>query len=300
MKNLFYRFTPHYRLSNNPLFVFETRHLPQGTSAASLLKSSRTAVLVAGAALLLVWLVIVLYSSRFTRYSNSLEFAFMVAGLSVLAGFALDFSSIANALNSISGEITTGRWELLRLTMLTPKQIVAAKHGVAQVRAWRLMTLIVTLRVISMLLIALSVLITFLDDTGIFFGMPVATFIVAMLVSGGIGLLFSLEPYWRMKTVTALGVAASARARQPLSTLLVAVGTLAAFWLGQGFVVGALLLGMGVVITPLAMLEASFSRGVIFSPLVLPVIIAVAMYGFYSIVQISALRRAERFVAQRD
>jgi hypothetical protein len=207
---------------------------------------------------------------------------------------------MSNALNSISGEVVAGRWELLRLTMLTGRQIVAAKHGAAQARTWRLASVIVAVRLASMLMIALTVPITFLDQRGIFTGMPLLPFIFAALAGGGVALIFSLEPLWRMRAVTALGVAASARASQPLSTVLVAIGTLAAFWLGQGMVVAALFFGAGLMITPLAMLEAALGQGVIFSPLFLLAAVFLMVYGYYSLVQTFALRRAERFAIRRD
>ena len=63
-----------------------------------------------------------------------------------LAALALDYRCMSTALGSINGEIAAGRWDLLRLTLADRPQIVAAKHGAAQVRVWRLMTLIVALR----------------------------------------------------------------------------------------------------------------------------------------------------------
>lgn len=296
----FYRLTPHAYLGSNPLFAFEMRRLPRASSAESLFKISRTTILITGGALLLVWLAVIFLNTRFTRYSASLEFALTVAGVSVLASFLLDFVSMSNALNSISGDVVAGRWELLRLTLLTPNQIVAGKHGTAQARTWRVTSLIVAARLASMLLIALTVPITFIDETRIFVGMPVLPFIFAALACGGVALIFSLEPLWRMRAVTALGVAASARDSQPLSALLAAIGTLAAFWLGQGMVVAALFFGAGLMITPLAMLEAALGQGVIFSPLLLLAVIFLTVYGYYSLVQTYALRRAERFAARRD
>lgn len=296
----FYRLTPHHSLSSNPLFALETRHLLRGGSAESLFKLSRNTGLITGGVLLLVWLAIMLLTTRFTRYSTSLEFALTVAGLSLLAELLLDFSSISNALNSISGDVVAGRWELLRLTMLTSKQIVAAKHGAAQARTWRLTSLIVAARIASILMIALTVPITFLDRTGVFAGMPALPFIFAALTCGGVALIFSLEPFWRMRAVTALGIAASSRGRQPISAVLVSIGTIFAFWLGQGMVVAALFFGAGLMITPLVMLETSLGRGVIFSPLFLLASIMLMVYGYYSLIQTFALRRAERFTARRD
>jgi hypothetical protein len=103
-----------------------------------------------------------------------------------------------------------------------------------------------------------------------------------------------------MRTVTALGIAISARGRAPVSSLLIAVGTVAGFWLVQGIIAGALLLGTIFFLFPFATVEVAMTQQVFCTPLVFLIVAAVTVYGFYSIAQTWALRRAERFAARLD
>src|SRR5262249_19323827 len=120
------------------------------------------------ALLLLLWL----YSNfspspgRFRGNNPSMNFTFWVMAASVLITPVLDFLSISAALNSISAEISTGRWDLLRMTLLRPTQIVAAKHGAAQVRVWRPTMLLVGVRLAACLMLAFTLLRPFLFGFG--------------------------------------------------------------------------------------------------------------------------------------
>jgi hypothetical protein len=260
--------------------------------------------IVTSVALSAIWLLLTLAYPRQYAYMNpsGLEFTFIAGILSLLAGFALDFSSIASAVGSVSGEVTAGRWELLRLTPLTSRQIVAAKHGAAQVRAWRAMSLILATRIGVLVIFPLNLVYEYLTepDYNLFSGAALLTVVAVLALMAGSAALFVLEPFWRMSAVTALGVAASARAGQPAFGILRALWSLFVFWAGQGLFVGAFLVVTVTMLFPLISLEVFGTNQLIFSPLILLVIIAVTVYGFYSIFLTAALRRAERLVAHLD
>lgn len=299
---LFYRLTPYSRLSSNPLFDVEVRHLQHGSSDQSMTNANLSCGLVVFALSLLLWLLLVLSNSPSIRSTAGIEFAFILGGLSLLASFVLDFSSVSNAFISTSGDLTSGQWELLRLTMITPKQIVTARHGLAQVRTWRWLTVIVATRIAVALMFILSFLLLLPQHVRM---LPLATFdivstFIAQLVIVSAALFFVAEPFWRMRTFTALGVAASVRARQQFSSILISLGVIGLFWLAQGIVISALALGINFLLVPLAQAESSMNRLVIFSPLLLLVILIAVIYGFYSVIQRFALRRAERFAARWD
>lgn len=299
---LFYRLTPHSRLSNNPLFDVEVRHLQHGSSDQSMTNANLSCGLVVFVLSLLLWLLLVLSNSPSIRSTAGIEFAFILGGLSLLASFVLDFSSVSNAFISTSGDLTSGQWELLRLTMITPKQIVTARHGLAQVRTWRWLTVIVATRIAVALMFILSFLLLLPQHVRM---LPLATFdivstFIAQLVIVTAALFFVAEPFWRMRTFTALGVVASVRARQQFSSILISLGVIGLFWLAQGIVISALALGINFLLVPLAQAESSMNRLVIFSPLLLLVILIAVIYGFYSVIQRFALRRAERFAARWD
>ena len=296
MKRL-YRLTPHQHLNHNPLFNFEVRRVRWGQSAQALLRTSGRLVLIVCTALMLLWLLVTL---RDIHQDSLRDFVLLLLGLSFLASLALDTVSMSSALGSINGEIASGRWDLLQLTLLTVPQIVAAKHGTAQVRAWRLMVLIIGMRVAVALMIVLSYLLILFRDTGSSFRTPgqTLTSIIGQLVLITLGILYILEPWWRMRTVTALGVAISARTRQPISAVLAAAGMVFALWLLQGFVAVVIAFGVGLIIVPLTLLEVSANQVVICSPLLLLALAIATVYGFYSIVQTWGLRSAERWIAR--
>ncbi len=127
------------------------------------------------------------------------------------------------------------------------------------------------------------------------------TSLMGQLMVLTVSALFVVEPFWRMRTVTALGVAISARARQQVSSVLAGIGSLAALWLAEGIIVGAMVLGTSAVVAPLALIEFSVNSQLIFcAPLLFIGVMIVAVYGFYATVQAWSIRRAERWAAQTD
>jgi hypothetical protein len=103
-----------------------------------------------------------------------------------------------------------------------------------------------------------------------------------------------------MRTITALGVAISARAQQQTSSVLAAVGAVVAVWIVQAIILFALTLAGSTLFAGLAFFEMMALQVVIFTPTFLLMLIAAAIYGFYSVVQTWSLRRAERWVARSE
>lgn len=292
-----YRLAPHQPLINNPLFALDVRRIRWGQSEQLLLRYSARRITIICCALLIVWLVVSLRDLQ--RYTIG-DFALFLFALSFLASLALDYTSISAALGSINGEMTAGRWDLLRLSLVTVPQIVAAKHGAAQVRAWRLMVVIIALRVAVLLMVSISLLPALIHTSAFAYvsAAQLPNAFVELIVLIALGLLYIIEPWWRMRTVTALGVAISARARQHVSAVLAAGGTVFAIWLLQGVIAFVIMLVISFFVFPLALVEYSAYQFVIVSPLAASVLITAAVYGFYSIVQTWGLRRAELWIAQ--
>ena len=296
MKQL-YRLTPHQRLSHNPLFALETRRVRWGGSAKAMTDYSIVLVGAICVVVVLVWLVIRL-SERFPSRVN--DFSLILLGASLIASLLLDYRCIATALGSINGEIAANRWDLLRLTEINPRQIVAAKFGAAQVRVWRLMTLITSLRIAVALTLGISVLgIAWQDTTaGVRTTGEIISSLLGQLVLIVVAVIYVVEPFYRMRVVTALGVAISARARSHVSSVLVGVGALAALWLAQGIVITAMAFAVSAILVPLALVEYSVNSLIFCAPSVFLVILVATFYGFYSAVQAWSLRYAERWVAR--
>lgn len=298
----FYRLTPHFRLSNNPLFALEARRVRRGESSKSLIDYSLLLIVVVCVLGFLLWLFLAL-SSRGSRQSATMSDYFLsLFVLSLAAAFALDCVAMTSSIGSINGEITSRRWDLLRLTAMESKQIVAAKYGVAQVRAWRTMVLIVALRITVVLMGGLTIALGIFSDPGRYFSLDLPPLVAAFLLINAAGCagFYIVEPFWRMRTVTAIGLAVSARVGHIVSSVVFGVGALAIFWLAQGFVALALLLIVGIIIVPLASVEVLLAQVVICSPILFLAAVGVTIYGFYSVVYTWGMRRALRFAARLD
>jgi hypothetical protein len=298
----FYHLTPHFRLNNNPLFALEVRRVRRGESAKSLIDYSLLIVAVICASGLLLWLFLAL-SSGGSRQSATLSDYFLILfGFSLLATLTLDYVAMTSSIGSISSEITAGRWDLLRLTAMESKQIVAAKYGAAQVRAWRTMALIIALRIAVVLMGGLTVALGILSDPVRYSTVDLPPLVTALLLvnAAACAVFYIVEPFWRMRTVTAIGLAVSARVGHAASSVVFGVGALAAFWLAQSFVAFALLLIVGIIIAPLASVEVLLVQGVICSPLLFLGVVGVTIYGFYSVVHSWGLRRALNFATRLD
>ncbi|MBE2270021.1 MAG: hypothetical protein IAE80_17420 [Anaerolinea sp.] len=198
---------------------------------------------------------------------------------------AIDFNSLSAALGVINGAVNAGRYDLIRLSLMRPAQFVAKQYAVAQVRGWFATARVVWLRlafvIFGVFALALEIITPNTGASSTFFAYPY------MMV--GIGaIIYVLEPYWRMKAVTALGVALSARMLNGVSTTLAAGFALLAFWLAQGIFIVALAFVL------------SFSLVLVFADefaliVCFPFLVAVAggtIYGFYSFVQTASLRHA--------
>jgi hypothetical protein len=204
------------------------------------------------------------------------------------------------AVGSINGEVAARRWDLLRLTSLEHAQIVAAKYGAAQVRVWRLMALIIGSRIAVALTVGLIELVLVMTSTeaptrtsGEIVSVLLSQLILVILIA-----LYVIEPFLRMRMVTALGMAISARAQQHALSVLVAIGTLVALWLAQGVIIAAIALGVSVIFLPLALVEYSVNGLIFCSPLIFLILLLVAFFGFYSVVRAWGLRHAERWAAR--
>jgi hypothetical protein len=270
------------------------RGIRWGASERVLLRYSARRITIICGALLFIWFVVSLNDLQHYQLS---DFVSILFALSFLASLALDYTSMTSALGSINGEIIAGRWDLLRISLITIPQIVAAKHGAAQVRAWRLMVTIIALRLAVLLMGVISILLI-LVHTGTFAFIRPADLILELSLVIAFGLVYLIEPWWRMRTVTALGVAISARTRAPVSAVLAAGGMVFGIWLLQGLIVFALALALTIIIVPLAFAEYSVLETSIIAPLMFIALVVVTVYGFYSIIQVWGLRRAERWIAQ--
>ncbi len=288
------RLTPHSHLSHNPLFALEARHTRWGESGVTLAR--RSGIWIGVGALVVVMPFVIWMALELPRtgtlsliYQSGTDYVAWALAIGLLLGLLVDCGSIAVSIGSINGEMLTGRWDLLRLTLLRIERLIAAKHGTAQLRAWRLMALVVGVRVGAVALLI------FLYSSPVFLAAPIfidpleVTFGYVLIIA--LSLIFIAEPLWRMRALTAVGLVISSRMHSSITTILMAASYVFALWIVEGFVFSVVGVAMSWLFGFGALVTADVLWFLCFGPFFVG-IISVAIWGYYHIVETWALRRA--------
>jgi hypothetical protein len=290
----------------HPVFGLDVRSMKRAWHPSQFVQTSRRLVLIVHLVIIAIWILLgVLIAgprtpNEFDMYAISS--VNLIAFASIFLDIILDFICLQGAVKTISGEITAGRWDLLRLTALSESGIVRAKHAGARLRVWRATLIVASVRVTTISLILLGGLIVpFIlygrgplgDDffNGLIY-QPVAT-ILALVVVAITAVVYVVEPFWRARAMTALGMVLSAYIQSVPMALLAGLGAIFAVWLVQIIIVIALVLGLGIGLGTLfsPLMFGSSALVVALYLLISCLITAVTIYGFYSLVQTWSLRR---------
>jgi hypothetical protein len=286
---MLYRLTPYATAAaRQPLFELESRRVKWAGDISTFLNKSRTRLFWIVSVVMLLWLLglfIHSYSGQYSLYTErTLTAGSWLALIGLLASAQVDFVSIAAALTGINGEIVSGRWDLLRLAGMREGYFTVSKHGVAQLKAWRTVLNVVGIRAAGSLILTIGLVMQLsmlLGDVDAIITLIVIPIFIA------ISAFFVLEPLWRMKTMTALGLLVSSYTRNPMSSPLAAFGVTMCVWVAQFVIFGAVMIGMGALFFPLLF----FGSSLICVPFVAILLALTAIYGFYEIVQRWSLRR---------
>ncbi|MBC7811459.1 MAG: hypothetical protein H7175_09935, partial [Burkholderiales bacterium] len=163
--------------------------------------------------------------------------------ISILGNLLLDFVSLWVSMTAIGGEVSAGRWDLLRLTSLREDGIVEAKHALAQLRAWRITLVVVGLRLGLVIILALHgfVLLPLFGNGGDIFGY--SDFGTGVVLYTTLAIFFAVyifEPLWRMRTQTALGMMVSTYTRSVVYAALGSLGMMIAVLVVQALIIAAI------------------------------------------------------------
>jgi len=298
--NLLSRLLPPQHLWNDPLFRSQARTVKWGESWAIMRDRTFAWLIQAFLIIVIAWLVCVgIYGitnvlTRSVPNGWLLDFTqgywvFAIV-ISLLANLAIDFTGISAGLGVISAEVTSGRYELIRMSLVRPTRIVASKYMLAQVRVWRDTARLMWVR---LLLIIFGVVIIawngFTADSYATFNYSRGVYdLYPYYILGFSAIVYVIEPYWRMKAVTAIGVALSSRLTTGVGATLASGLALLAYWLFQAVMLFALSFMLSIV--TIWMLFDEIALLVCF-----PIIVAIGggvIYGFYSIIQRVSLRHA--------
>lgn len=289
---------------DHPVLAREARRIPWLNGRTLLNASLRSIMVTVVVSIVLFcgWMLIQRLQPGFYLYPrwfyNAVQGAMVLLALaSVIATLPLDYVSMTTALNSINGEMQAGTWDLLRLTSVREGELVLAKHAGAQLRAWR-----VTMRVVGLRAAAgvLGLLTVFLerDLRGVFgysprgLGDELLYILFSIVPILALFMIFILEPIWRMRAVTALGLAVSARSSDGSGSALLAVGTLMAFWLAQLILAPAALMAIWVLGISTLMLGTYVTC----APATMVIVGFATIAGFYTVLRNWGLRLVARRV----
>jgi hypothetical protein len=217
--------------------------------------------------------------------------------LSLLGGGVLDFISLFTSVSAISHEITSGRWDLLRLTALNDQGLVAAKQAAAQVRVWPRLMAFVGMRLALIVVGFLLLLRSFNLDVS---REQVLNSLFTSLALIVLALIYLAEPFWRVQAMTALGILMSVRERHAATSLLWSGFSLLAIWLLQALVVGTVAIAVVLLlVVSFSLLEGGGAHllAVCYDSVMLAVFLS-AIYGYNHLLERWSMRRALTRIAR--
>lgn len=204
---------------------------------------------------------------------------------------AADVAHVFTTVIHLGAEMRSGQWDLLRLTALKPQAILDAKYSGAQLRTWRILMIEISLRLLTVLLIAVPTLFVVTPEMLHFTSLLDGSFLVmcfVLFVQLGIAVIYVREPWWRMRAIVALSLAISASVRQEAYAVLAALGVLLAIRIVQ------ITLFVGVPLFVMLTGRDTFGFAML---CLLPYMVAL-LYGttfwLYNFLRVSALRFALR------
>ncbi|MFQ3567170.1 MAG: hypothetical protein SNJ59_09225 [Aggregatilineales bacterium] len=290
--NLLIRLTPFAEISpQHPLLMLERKLCERGRPSQRFRKRMRVQF-AAGVLLgMVLWLGVMIAANGFSGSLSDFERAIPAGGslnmlFAACGSLLLDIAAVNAGLHGHVRALLEGRQDLLRLTGQPQAAFVRAHHAAAQMRVWPAVLLLVGFRAGALICTGLAV-VAWLVAAGPFMDeLWSLVFISAALVSGGLlAALALLEPFWRVRATTAVGMWVSAMSVDGISVSLLAIAALFAFWITQGLVIIALLLVSTFLFMPLVFLA------IILWPLLGFSFSTLGIWGYFVVAQAWALRR---------
>lgn len=269
----------------NPVFRFDLHKRRWPRNQDDLLRYSRDVILLCLFLFGVLWCIVL---SGQNQYSGSSSAANITAILVLFATAAItlasDFYCAVVTVGSLNRQLTSGDWDLLRLTGQAEEDIFRAKLAVAQIRAWRMMSIETAIHAIGAELAILTAVYSWLTSTyrrGSLVEIYLILAVVALMA------LYVVEPFWKMRAIVGLGMAVSAQVQNLTFAVLSVLGAVFAMRLLQGMLLGALF----YLLVALAQYARTEAAGMcLFTIFVVSV--GFSLWLFYRIITRAATRRA--------
>lgn len=219
-------------MAAHPLLWIEAKHAPEWAQSPEQLSRKTLNLFGIGALISMGVLFVLALFLGFTKIGTMLLF---VAAVILLLGVIVDYQALSVAIGSINTDFITGRWDALRITSLNEKGIIYAKHAATQLRVWRITSIIVGLRLGIAPVMLFYTMMSYTNASDISaISLDMIVFLVVFgVVAAVVSLLLVLEPFWRLKAVTALVMSVSATVHNLPLANMVAWVFMIGFWLIQ-------------------------------------------------------------------
>lgn len=254
--------TPHTAIhDNNPVFDYELRRIKRLATPLRLWRYS--AVVQCLPSILLTIMYLLSLNNELRQwgkngssgyyyyppyYDNAALFALILLGFAVLLAIGAGWYYLGVSVGSINRQMSSGHWDQLRVTPLAHETIYEAKQALAEVRAWRVMNIEVSVRLLLITLIGLIITLpidALVEGQNVFseymllgsilrslLEKPITTLIDVALVLAVV-VAYVCEPCWRMRALVAMGLSLSSRIRTLSMAALAAFFALFAFHIAQ-------------------------------------------------------------------
>lgn len=168
--------------------------------------------------------------------------------ISIGSAFFLDLTILSQSLNAINSDVAQGRWDLLRLTTLSPATVITAKHTFTRLRSWSGLMMVFSLRLIAVSLILIMILFAMVAYRASFFQEviiplyrnfienPIVVLLLAAMVVCFV-LVYLFEVIWRHRALSALMLWLSAR-HSTTNAILIGLAAIAGVWISQAVIIG--------------------------------------------------------------
>lgn len=221
----------------NPVFRFDLRRKSWPRNSEDLVRYSRDVILSCLFLFGVFWCILLGSQSRYSASSAANITATIVLFATAGITLASDFYCAIVTVGGLHRQLTSGDWDLLRLTGQREEDIFRAKLAVAQIRAWRMMSIETAIHAIGAELVILSATYSWLTST-YRRGNWVEMYLIVAIT--GLMAFYLIEPFWKMRAVVGLGMAVSAQVQNLTFAVLGALRAVFAMRLLEGLLLGAL------------------------------------------------------------
>lgn len=227
--------TPPRSLWTHPAFIMDARGIRRGRTRQDLGRFTALQVvraLVGVLVIALIWTVarwetyqqMFSYSSLYSAYPIYFlniylgELTQVILLISLGLNLYMDAASVLSGLNTINADMVAGRWDIMRITALPESELISVKHGITQLRTWRSLVTILTLRITVLVLLFVLVLWGLFDGSYRYNWIrslvwdvmrSPATFVLVLFLLTLAVSIFLIEPVIRLRTTSMIGVANS-------------------------------------------------------------------------------------------